>query len=58
MTDTIKEHNELDNYSKLTESFEATVKYDCRKITLYCREHNKALSELSQEEIDQFIIKE
>lgn len=57
MTDTIKMNNELDNQGKLTESFEATVKYDCKKITAYCREHDKALPELSQEELDQFIIK-
>ena len=56
MTDTIKNNNKLDEYGQLTEPFESTIKYDCKKITEYCRANNKALSELSQEELDQFII--
>lgn len=55
MTDIIKANNKLDDYGKLTESMPSNApKYNFKLMTQYCNEKNKSLSELTQEEIEQF----
>lgn len=55
MKDIIVANNELDNYGLLTERMPTDApSYDFKKIKEYCRLHNKALSEMTEEEIQKF----
>ena len=55
MTDTIKTNNQLDNYGKLTESMPSNApRYNFGLMSKYCKEKKKSLSELTQDEIEQF----